>query len=303
MRTLTPDDQPKFEKTEGWAKLSPGLSFRMVSNIAADSQERIYVVHRGPKPLRRFDLDGNYLGSVADSHLIQSVNYDLDADPPRPIGKDFWLHGLHLDPWDHIWVTDIGRHLVFKFDLEGELLLTLGTPDEAGEDPEHFYQPTQVVVGPSGNVYVSDGYGNSRVVKFSAAGEFVKTWGRKGSGQGEFNLPHCIAVDSDENIYVAERLNDRVQVFDSEGSFRGQWTGLERADAICVLSGSALVGTGGTRQIFQFELSGKPMGALGPRMFFNYPHGIYVDREGSLYVADPVFPDASLPPLKFVPLS
>jgi len=123
----------------------------------------------------------------------------------------------------------------------------------------------------------------------------VKAWGRSGSGRGEFNLLHCIAIDSDENIYVAERLNHRVQVFDSEGSFRGLWTGLERVDTICLLSGTASVGTGGTRQIFQLELSRKSMGALGPRMSFNYPHGIYVDREGSLYVADPCFPTLAYP--------
>ena len=82
METLTPDDPPKFEKIEGWAKPPAELGFRMVSNISADSQGRIYVVHRGPKPLRRFELDGNYLGSVADSHLTQSVNYDLTVDPP-----------------------------------------------------------------------------------------------------------------------------------------------------------------------------------------------------------------------------
>lgn len=101
---------------------------------------------------------------------------------------------------------------------------------------------------------------------------------------------------------MAERLNNRVQVFDSEGSFRSEWTGLKSPDSICVVSGTALVGTGGTRQIHQFELSGKPMGTLGPEMFFSYPHGIHVDSEGSLYAADPVFPDASLPPRKFVPV-
>ncbi len=112
MDTLRPVDQPKFKKVEGWTKPSAGLGFRMVSNIAADSQGRIYVVHRGPKPLRRFDLDGNYLGSVADSHLTQSVNYDLDADPPRPIGKDL---GHPVNGEVGTWLAPSGSQICSPF--------------------------------------------------------------------------------------------------------------------------------------------------------------------------------------------
>ena len=202
-----------------WPKLPADFSFRMVSNLAEDSLGRLYVVHRGAQPLVRFDAEGNFLGSLADSVITLSINYDLGKNPPAPIGCEHWLHGLHVDPWDNIWITDLGRHLVMKFDPKGELLLTLGRPDLPGEELNRFNQPTAVAVGRSGHVYVADGYGNSRVVKYAADGRPLQAWGRKGSAPGEFHTPHGLALDEEENVYVAERLNHRVQVFDHSGKF------------------------------------------------------------------------------------
>ncbi|MBL9213887.1 MAG: hypothetical protein JNG83_00275 [Opitutaceae bacterium] len=293
-------------KQPGWPQLPPGLAFRMVSNIAEDSAGRLYFVHRGAPPLVRFDPAGAYLGSIGDSALHPSVNYDLSRTPPAPISREYWLHGLHVDPWDNVWVTDLGRHLVLKFDPQGRLALTLGTDGVPGEDATHFCQPTAVAVGRSGAVYVADGYGNARIAKFSATGQLLASWGRRGTAPGEFNTPHGLALDADENVYVAERMNDRVQVFDSAGRLRAVWPGLRRADAVLVTrAGEVLVGTGHlSNTIHRFDREGRLRGVLGRGAeAFGYPHGVHVDAAGHLHVADPVAEQAAARPARYLRLS
>ena len=145
-----------------------------------------------------------------------------------------------------------------KFNPEGKLLLTLGIQGERDETPSTFSQPTHVVVGRSGNVYVADGYGNSRVVKFSAQGEYLLTWGKKGSQKGELHTPYALALDSDENVYVADRSNDRIQVFDSEGKFRQVWTGLHSVDSLFITKeGRLFAGAGLDNLILEMGLKGR----------------------------------------------
>jgi len=189
----------------------------MVSNLAEDSQGRIYIVHRGRHPLFRLSPNGKFSESIGDDSITPSINYDLTQSPPSPISEAYWLHGLHIDPWDNIWTTDLGRHLILKFSPSGQLLLTLGCADLPGEELDRFNQPTAVVVGSLGYIYVADGYGNSRIVKYSPEGKPLLSWGKKGIGPGEFQTPHAIALDGDENVFVAERMNNRVQIFDSQG--------------------------------------------------------------------------------------
>ena len=190
--------------------------------------------HRDTHPILYFDVSGKFLGTLGEKEIPPSVYYDLRTDPRTAMERRPWVHGLHVDPWDNLWVTDVGRHVVMKVNPEGKLLLTLGTPGERDETPSTFSQPTHAVVGRSGNVYVADGYGNSRVVKFSAQGEYLRTWGKKGSQKGELHTPHALALDSDENVYVADRSNDRIQVFDSEGKFWQVWTGLHSVDSLFI---------------------------------------------------------------------
>ncbi|NMM47571.1 peptidyl-alpha-hydroxyglycine alpha-amidating lyase family protein [Marinigracilibium pacificum] len=132
-------------------------------------------------------------------------------------------HGLTVDEEDNIWVTDTGLDQVFKFNRKGKLLMTLGIAHEKGDDHIHFNRPTDVAVLKGGSFYVSDGYGNSRVIKFSKEGKFQFQWGEKGSNEGQFNLPHAIDVDFEGNVYVADRENGRVQKFDSNGKFLKSW--------------------------------------------------------------------------------
>jgi peptidylamidoglycolate lyase len=134
-------------------------------------------------------------------------------------------HGLTVDRNDNVWLTDVGRHQVFKFAADGRLLLTLGERGVAGADSAHFNLPTDVAVRPDGEFYVSDGYQNTRVLRFDAQGRFLSQWGKPGKGAGEFDLPHGLALDKAGRVYVADRSNARVQVFDSTGHFIADWHG------------------------------------------------------------------------------
>ena len=291
-----------YSKQAGWPKLPDGFAFRMVSNIAEDSLGRLYFVHRGARPLVRFDRDGDFLESLGEPDLPQSVNYDLSKNPPQPIGREYWLHGLHVDPWNNIWVTDPGRHLVLKFDPHGRLLMTLGQSGQPGEALDRFNQPTAVVVDRSGHIYVADGYGNSRIVKYSADGRPQLAWGRKGSAPGEFQTPHGLSIDADDNIYVAERMNHRVQIFSPEGRALALWPNLCRADAIEVKGEHVYVGTGyGDNAIYRFTRDGRNRETVGGGQdAFGYPHGIHVDAAGCIHVADPVAGNAAARPAKYL---
>lgn len=279
--------------------LPAGWKFRMVSHLAEDSRGRIYVAHRGEHPVIIFDRDGQFVGSLGDDVFEPSMMYDVMKTPPAPISREYWIHGVHVDPWDNVWVIDYARQVIFKFDAQEKLVLTLGTLNQSGADEKTFYQPAGIAVARSGNIYVADGYGNSRVVKFSAEGRFLKAWGRKGDQPGEFNLPHGIAVDERERVYVAERLNDRVQVFDSDGRILAQWTNLPRANSIVLLKdGGALVGAG--RDIIQVDDTGKRVAKIGDYERFGAPHGMLIDSGGNLYIADPVSDSAARPPRRFL---
>jgi NHL repeat len=125
-----------------------------------------------------------------------------------------------------VWLVDSGLHVVRQYTADGTLLLTLGTPGEPGQDSTHFNRPTDVAVTSQGEIFVTDGYGNNRVVHFDARGDFIREWGELGVGRGQFSLPHSIAADSQGRLYVADRNNARIQVFDQAGRFLAEWRDL-----------------------------------------------------------------------------
>jgi DNA-binding beta-propeller fold protein YncE len=187
-----------------------GWKFGRVSSVTVDKAGEVYVFHRGKKadPIVVFDAKGNYL---------------------RSWGKGMFgnAHGMRADSSGNIWVTDNGDHQVLQFTRDGKLLLTLGVKGKAGTDDKTFNRPTDIAFSPDGRFfYVSDGYGNSRVVKFTKEGKYVSTWGKRGTGPGEFNTPHSIAVDSKGRVFVSDRENNRIQVFTANGEFLKQWKNL-----------------------------------------------------------------------------
>jgi len=194
-----------------------GWKFGRVSAVASDSDGNVYVFHRGDKadPLIVFDPKGRYL---------RSWGKGLFGNP----------HGLRIDRENNVWVTDSGDHLVMKFTRDGKLLMTLGARKKAGTDDKTFNRPTDIAFTPSGDFYVSDGYGNSRVVKFTRDGKYITAWGKKGTGPGEFNTPHVVAVDSEGLVYVSDRENNRIQIFDGNGKFLRQWTHLGATQGMCI---------------------------------------------------------------------
>lgn len=159
-----------------------------------------------------------------DSLISQNTVLELDNKTGKLInawGSNYFImpHGLTVDKDNNIWVTDVGLHQIFKFTHEGKLLMKLGIAKIPGNDSLHFNLPTDVAVANDGTFYVSDGYGNSRVVKFSSSGKFLKTWGTFGNKPGQFIIPHGITIDRENIIYVADRQNNRIQIFDTSGRF------------------------------------------------------------------------------------
>ena len=187
-----------------------GWKFGRVSAVSTDASGEVYVFQRGPKadPIVVFDAKGKYL---------RSWGKGMFGNP----------HGLRVDRDGHVWVTDNGDHQVMKFTRTGELLMKLGTRGQLGTTETTFNKPTDIAFAPAGgDFYVSDGYGNSRVLKFSKDGKFLTSWGQRGTKPGEFNIPHSVGVDSRGRVYVSDRENNRIQIFDGSGRFLNQWTHL-----------------------------------------------------------------------------
>ena len=211
-------------------------------------------------------------------------------------------HGLAVDSHDNVWVTDIKHHQVHKFSNDGKLLMTLGVKDVFGEDATHFHSPTDVAVAPNGEFYVSDGYGNSRVVKFSAEGKFLLEWGRKGDQPGEFNIPHGVSLDGDGRVYVADRENARVQIFDGNGKFLTQWKSAELGRPWDVMIGAdryAYIVDGGqsnlkkppdSGRVLKLDLQGHILQSWGRVGKYDgqfcWAHQVAVAGNGDVYVVD-----------------
>jgi len=187
-----------------------GWKFGRVSAVTVDPQGEVYVFHRGRKadPIVVFDAKGKYLRSWGRGLF----------------GNE---HGMRCDAKGKIWITDNGNHQVMRFSRDGKLELTLGVKGRAATDDKTFNRPTDIAFSPDGKfVYVSDGYGNSRVVKFTYDGQYVTAWGKPGAAPGEFNTVHSVAVDSQGTVFVSDRENNRIQIFDANGRFLKMWTHL-----------------------------------------------------------------------------
>jgi len=279
-----------YSVIEGWGRLPDGWTYREVAGVAVDKQDRAFVFTRGEHPVIVFDRDGNFLRSWGEGVIRRA-------------------HGITIDADDMVWLTDDLHHTVRKFTPEGKLLLTIGNPDEPAElqGGKPFNRPTHVAICPrSGYLFVSDGYGNSRVHKYAPDGAHVMSWGEPGTDPGQFNLPHNLVTDQDGTVYVADRENHRVQIFDGQGRYQGQWNNLHRP---CGLFADRKAGL-----FFVGELgSGMPVNEktpnLGPRVSvldakgqrvarfggqfpsdkpgeFFAPHGLVVDSRGDVYVGE-----------------
>ncbi|MFP6575561.1 MAG: carbohydrate-binding family 9-like protein [Pirellulaceae bacterium] len=268
------DPLPKasgYQPVPNFLKIPDSLKLGRCSAVAINSKGNIYLFHRGDQPICCFSSSGKFIRSWGDGLIGMA-------------------HGLRIDRDDNVWATDIGHHMVFKFSAEGKLLMALGTSDKPGTAGNQFNKPTDVAFGPHGEFFVSDGYGNTRVMKFAANGQLVKMWGEPGKEPGQFDLPHSIVVDAKNRVLVGDRENDRIQVFDLDGNRLAIWNGvapfglaLDRAQRVFVADGRA-------NQLVRLDAQGKVdlrWGKEGARAGeFNLPHMLAIDDEGNVYVAE-----------------
>lgn len=281
-----------YESAHHWAQLPNGWTFLDVGGIAIDSDDRVFVVNRSDHPVVIFDADGRVLDSWGAGFFGRA-------------------HGCCMCPDDTIYCTDDLNHTVSKFSMEGGLLMTLGEKGK-GSDTGYvntfslwdslsrivrgappFNRPTGVAVGPSGDVYVADGYGNARLHRFSSSGTFASSWGEPGSAIGCFRLPHSVRVDDSERVWVADRENNRIQIFDSEGGFIDQWTDLVRPTDLFIdnRAGTVYV-TELCNRVSIFTIGGRLLarwgntGASIENALFVSPHAIAVDSRGDIYVGE-----------------
>ena len=291
-----PDDQ--------WAKLPPRFGWKEVAAVATDSRDRVFVFSRGEHPLMVFAPDGTFLEEWDATMFV------------RP-------HGITIGPDDSVYCTDDMGHTVRKFAPDGTLLFTLGThaqPSDTGATSidfrtikyagPPFHYPTNLALAPTGEFYVTDGYGNARVHKFGPDGTLLFSWGEPGSGPGQFRVPHGIAVDRDGVVHVADRENSRIQSFSPTGKFISEWTNLARPSQIFIdRAGRYFVAelgyragmwpgttaptpdaTGGRVSVFDANRNliarwGGGDNPTAPGDFFA-PHDICVDSRGAVYVTE-----------------
>ncbi len=265
-----------YEVAEGWFKPPQGWRFGWIPAIACDSQDRVFVYSRSEHPLVIFDRDGNFI-----------------AEWGKEILKD--AHGIWIDAEDNVYCTERNTHCVRKFNRHGALVMTLGTPGKPAErDGDPFNKPTDLATASTGELFVSDGYGNARVHKFTPDGRFIKSWGERGSGPGQFALSHCVRVDRYDRVWVCDRENRRLQIFGADGSYLTEWTGLLRPDTICFDPKDEVVYIAELEhQVSIWTLEGELIAKWGggkpsekPGEFLGGPHGIWVDSQGDLYVGE-----------------
>jgi sugar lactone lactonase YvrE len=256
--------------------LPAGWTFGWVPAVAVDSQDRVFVYSRSEHPLVIFDTEGNFL---------EEWGYGLLQD----------AHGLYIDAEDNVFCTERNTHCIHKFNNKGELLMTLGTPGvEGANDGDPFRLPTDLGIASTGELFVSDGYGNARVHKYTADGKLIKSWGTWGDGPSQFKLSHCVRVDRYDRVWVCDRENDRIEFFDLEGNFTGEWTGLAKPDTIYFDPHDDVVYIAELEQqvsIFDFDRNllsqwGGRQKSDKPGEFKACPHGIWMDSRGDLYVGE-----------------
>jgi sugar lactone lactonase YvrE len=307
------NDPPNpYATVENWAKMSEGRTWGATSAVEIDRDGKsIWVAER---------CGAN---SCVGSKLPVVLKFDASGKLVKSFGEGMFVfpHGIHVDRQGNVWVTDIpplgaaaqdaaGKaHIVVKFSPEGKVLLTLGKLGVAGDGPDTFNQPSDVVTAPNGDIFVADGHGgnsNARIVKFSKDGKFIKTWGKKGSGPGEIDTPHAIAMDSKGRIFVGDRNNNRIQIFDQDGKFLEEWKQFGRPSGIFIDKNDVIyvadsesntrrnsgwkrgirIGSARNGKVTAFIPDPEPNTDSGPGAGTSAAEGVAADTQGNVYGAE-----------------
>ena len=273
-----------------WGELPQGWRYGDVAAVGVDRKDNVYVFNRGPHPVIVYDREGRFLRSWGEGVFKRA-------------------HGLHMGPDDTVYLTDDGDHTVRHCRLDGTVLMTIGIPGRPTSFMSGlpFHRCTHTALSPKGEIYIADGYGNACVHKYSPDGKLLFSWGEPGTDPGEFNIVHNICCDGEGWVYVADRENHRVQVFDGEGKYEAQWNNLHRPCGLYMESGKnplCFIGELGPGypinrdapnlgpRISILTSEGKLLARLG-RMHageavgqFIAPHGLAIDSHGDLYVGE-----------------
>lgn len=303
--TIVGTNDLAYTPVEHWMQLPDDVHMIEAVGIAVDSRDQVFVFNRGDHPILRFDVDGQVVDGWGGNDFI------------RP-------HGIWIGADDTLYLVDDQGHSIRQFSQQGKLLRALGPaqqPSDTGMEGsdyrtirrsgDPFNCPTNLVVSSNGDIFVTDGYGNARVHHFTAAGEMVKSWGQPGDGPGQFQIPHGIGIDENDRLYVADRENNRIQIFSPAGEYIGEWTDVVRPCEVFVASDNLVyvaelggqvglfpwmerdeTSSGGRISIFnrQGERLARWGGGDNPRLAteFYALHDIQVDSNGNIYTAEVV---------------
>ena len=263
--------------------------FGEVVAAATTKEGNILVFHRGAHPIMEFDPRGKFLRSWGDGMISEGKVTSVEPNDRAPGASlstavygppgcySCGAHSVRVDAEGNIWIVDAGAHVVYKMNAEGSVVMQLGVKGESGVDSTHFHLPTDVAFAPNGDIYVSDGYGSARVVKYSADGKYLLQWGKRGTGPGEFELPHNLVVDAHGRVYVTDRSNLRIQIFDSQGKFLDQWKDIGSVSTL-FMTKDQHIWTGGVLRNLKGEVVARLPGDPGG-------HGTTVSESGDVFIA------------------
>ncbi len=261
----------EYEVVEGWGRLPKGWVYTQVAGVAVDSRDRVLILCRGAHPIIVFSREGEFIESWGAGVFSNA-------------------HGAYIDGEDNFYCVDNGDHTVRKFAKDGELVLTLGERNRPASPGKPFNKPTDLARASNGDLYITDGYGNSSVHRFTADGELVQSWGESGTGPGQFNLPHGVWVDG-TRVYVADRQNNRVQIFTLEGAYVEEWNTLLRPCDIYFDKRGRVYVAELKHRVSILNKKGEALARIGgmesfmPGLFVA-PHCLWKDSHGALYVGE-----------------
>jgi len=266
-------DAYRYRPVEGWGFSSGGQPMGgVVPDAAIDSKDHVYLTRRDPPAILVYDREGRFLSTLGEGIL---------SNP----------HNIWIDPSDRLFCADVDDHTIRIFDTSGELLHTWGTPNRVGASGHPFNMPTKAMASATGEVFVSDGYGQHRVHRFSADGELELSWGEEGTGPGQFALPHDVCIDPRNRVLVSDRTNNRIQIFDRDGRFLEQWTDIMAPNNIHIDESEIVYVAEAPQRVSMFNLDGQLVARWGeegegPGQFIDPVHGISVDLRGDIYVTE-----------------
>ena len=275
--TVYGEGRYRYRVEPNWGRGPRGVErFGLVSMVACDAQDRVYVFQREPEHLMLvFEPDGRLVGRWGEGHFRHP-------------------HGVWISPGPEqtVYCTDRDTHTVTQWTLDGRLLRTWGTPDQPGEPGAPFNEPTRATLAPNGDLYVSDGYGQHRMHRFAPDGTLLRSWGEKGTGPGQFGWPvHSVTIDPRGRVLVVDRENHRVQHFTPEGEYTGEWGDLGLPMDVYIDPDETVFIVEGHQRVTLMTLDGEVLSRWGekgdaPGQFAASPHGGWIDSRGDLYIAE-----------------